>query len=58
MSVDFWESLSSGWDENGKSPREELLEFWAKGEETDEASHTLEGGVWNFDYIFAEKSNG
>jgi len=34
----------------------ECLEYWAKGEEDDD-SHLLEGGIWDFGYIFGKNDN-
>lgn len=55
MQVEFWEPLSSA-REDIKTPWQELLEYWAKGENDDD-SHFLEGGVWDFGYIFGKDLN-
>lgn len=56
MQVEFWEPMSSSWEGNVKTPWQELLEYWAKGED-DDHEHLLEGGVRDFGYIFGNDLN-
>jgi len=50
MQVEFREPMSSTREES-KTPRTELLEYWAKGED-DDNNYQLEGGVRDFGFIF------